>query len=97
MFDVVRAFTKEPTSPRRKLVSHIDAFFHLALIKKRKTDAFRSKRCGGVGQAQSLVHAQIIPRSLPGKASTACLVASTVNMAHAGARVGMHQHGETKP
>jgi len=56
----------------------------------------RSKRCGGVGQAQSLVLAQITPRSLPGKATTACFVASSVNMAHAGARVGMHQHGEKK-
>jgi len=40
--------------------------------------------------------AQITPRSLTGKASTACFVAPPVNMAQAGARVGMHQHGETK-
>jgi len=70
-------------------------FFHGALIKNRKTDAFLSKRCGGVGQGQSLVHAQITHRSLPAKASTACFDASPVHVAHAGARVGMHQHGET--
>ena len=71
-------------------------FFHGALTKKRKTDTLRRKRCGEVGQAQSLAHAQITPRSLTGKASTACFFASPVNMAHAGARVGMHQHSERK-
>ena len=61
--------------------------FHGALIKIRRTDALLSKSCGGVGQGQSLRHAQMIPRNLPAKVSTACFVASPVHMAHAGARV----------
>ena len=71
-------------------------FFHGALIENRKTDALRSKRCGGVGQAQNFVHTQITPRSLTETASNAGFFASPVNMAHAGARVGTHQHCEPK-
>jgi len=40
------------------------------------------------------VHAQLTPRSLTARASTACFLAFPINVAHAGARVGMHQHGE---
>ena len=59
-------------------------------------EALRSKRCRGVGPAQSLVHAQITPRSLKGKASNACFFVFPANVAHARACVRMHPHDEDK-